>query len=92
MSHAEHIFVTCWKCKKDFDITEAEHCLEHLTNGWTTKCSHCGACICHKIDKMKPIECEVLNKKGINKVMPSVYKTLIQIQQSRKTFDRNCLP
>lgn len=39
---------------------------------WTTKCSHCGTCICHKVDKMKPIKCKVLNEKGIMCVMPSV--------------------
>ena len=43
---------------------------------WTTKCSHCGACICHKYKKMESIDCGVLNKVGISKVMPSVKRQL----------------
>ncbi len=88
--HGKEIIVNCWKCGKSFDIVRAEPCFEHL-NGkhqemliakflgeakWTTKCSHCGACMCHKFNKMIPIKCELLNKKGIMKVMPSVKKSL----------------
>ncbi len=85
----DSIFVNCWKCKKKFDITCAERCYEHLSQKdtqtgryvekWTTKCSHCGACICHKVDKMKPI-CETLAENPriknaeIGVVMPSVYE------------------
>ena len=81
MKHKKQIFVNCWKCHKKFDIVSAERCYEHLndkedhkwgTLHFTTKCSHCGACICHKVDKMKPIKCKVLNEKGIMCVMPSV--------------------
>lgn len=79
--HAKHIFVNCWKCKKDFEITGAERCYEHLIGmdgkpSWTTKCSQCGACICHKRDKMVKIDCEVLNKEGIMVVIPSVKEQL----------------
>ena len=85
-----HIFVNCWSCKKDFDITEAEKCYDHLNGNeeskqlaielgeahFTTKCSHCGACICHKANKMVPTDCKVLNEKGIFAVMPSLKKQL----------------
>jgi len=85
----DSIFVNCWKCKKKFDITCAERCYDHLNDDpsvfnfakerWTTKCSHCGACICHKFDKMKQI-CKNLGdnprvkKSEISRVMPSVHK------------------
>ena len=85
----DSIFVNCWKCGKKFDITCADKCFEHLNDHisgenlekarFTTKCSHCGACICHKYDKMKPI-CDTLKqnprikKSGIMGVMPSVHK------------------
>ena len=77
------VFVNCWKCGKKFDITSAEHCTKHLKSGaWTTKCSHCDACICHKFDKMKRLcssskyKSERLRKSGIECVMPSVHKKL----------------
>lgn len=90
MDHTPHIFVTCWKCGKDFDITEAEKCYEHLNGNqeqtqmalalgeshFTTKCSHCGACICYKVSKMVPTDCKILNQKGIKFVMPSLAKQL----------------
>ena len=92
MSHMPHIFVNCWSCKKDFDITEAERCYDHLNGNqyeiaitrsvepetlrWTLKCSHCGSCICHKVSKMVPTDCAVLNSKGIKFVMPSLARQL----------------
>lgn len=90
MSHSPHIFVNCWNCKKDFDVTDAAKCYEHLNGNqvqtqmaialgeahFTTKCSHCGACICHKISKMVATDCKVLNSKGIFFVMPSLAKQL----------------
>jgi len=88
----DSVFVNCWKCEKKFDITCAERCYEHLNYytfppdiqerkpaKWTTKCPHCGACICHKFYKMKPI-CENLadnpriKESEISSVMPSVHK------------------
>ena len=85
MKHKKKILVNCWKCDKEFNIVTAKRCYEHLNIGhnghelsecvdlsWTTKCSHCGACICHKRDKMQDIKCKVLNKVGITRVMPSV--------------------
>ena len=83
--HRKQIFVICWKCGKRFDIVKAERCYEHLNDKedhrwgilhFTTKCSHCGACICHKVDKMQPIKCDVLNEVGIIRVMPSVKEKL----------------
>ena len=86
MSHSPHIFVKCWNCKKDFDITEAEHCYEHLENGhWTTKCSHCGACVCGKVYKMVPTDCKVLNSHGIFTVMPSLAKQLKNSRSIKET-------
>jgi len=90
----KRVFVNCWKCKKRFDITSAERCYKHLNYWtyppdqedlqkakWTTKCSHCGACICHKYDKMKPLcdkalENEKLLFSDITQVTPSVHKRL----------------
>lgn len=76
----DSIFVNCWSCGKKFDITCADRCYEHLEDKqWTTKCSHCGACICQKANKMKPI-CETLAENPriknaeIGVVMPSVHK------------------
>ena len=93
--HSKQIIVNCWKCGKPFDIVTAERCYEHLNGNyqdtqlmlylgeaqWTTKCSHCGACICHKFKKMQLIKCDVLNKVGIMKVMPSVKKQ-IEVQHA----------
>lgn len=83
MNHGKQIIVNCWKCGKTFDVVTAKRCYEHLNGdrqgnqqGWTTKCAHCGACICHKVNKMKDIKCEVLNNAGIMRVMPSVHKQL----------------
>ena len=89
VKHRKAIYVNCWKCGLRFDIVSAKRCFEHLNINhqghvisecvgfrWTTKCSHCGACICHKYDKMQEIECEVLNRVGIGKVMPSVKRSL----------------
>ena len=89
--HKKVIFINCWKCGKRFDIVSAKRCYDHLNQGsrtemyeftrvleWTTKCSHCDACICHKINKMKKIKCNVLNKVGIMRVMPSVKRKLIK--------------
>jgi len=83
--HKKKIIVNCWKCKKPFDIVTAERCYDHLndeedykwgTLHFTTKCSNCNACICHKIEEMKNIKCDVLNKVGIMRVMPSVKRQL----------------
>lgn len=100
MKHLKHIFVKCWKCKKDFEITGAERCYDHLngtqyeieitrsiepeTLKWTTKCSHCGSCICHKVNKMVPTDCEVLNSEGIKMVMPSLAR---QLKTKNKSMD-----
>lgn len=80
LSLDEPIIVNCWKCGIPFDIAQAEKCFDHLPEGhWTTKCTYCGACICHKAYKMKQI-CEKLasnknvQEQGIGAVMPSVYK------------------
>lgn len=94
MKHPKQILVNCWSCGKPFDIVTAERCYDHLngkererqfieflepeTLRWTTKCSHCGECICHKYNKMQPIKCDVLNKVGIMSVMPSVKRSLKQ--------------
>lgn len=89
------VFVNCWKCGKKFDITSAKHCTEHLKGGaWTTKCSHCGACICHKFNKMKKLcrESKYNNNKlrlsGIECVMPSVHKKLCP--QTIPTVSEKC--
>ena len=87
--HGKQVIVNCWSCGKAFDIVTADRCYAHLNPShvghqmsecvnlqWTTKCSHCGACICHKVNKMKDIKCEVLNNAGIMRVMPSVHKQL----------------
>lgn len=98
MSHMKNIFVNCWKCHKDFEITGAEKCYDHLNGDYestqlaislgkakfTTKCSHCGACICHKIDKMVQTNCEVLNKEGITMVMPSLAKQLEKLNSLKE--------
>lgn len=92
MKHDKQIIVNCWKCGKPFDVVTAERCYDHLNGKqdarsltefvapeelqWTTKCSHCGACVCYKYGKMKDIDCKVLNKVGIMRVMPSVHKQL----------------
>jgi len=89
VKHKKAIYVNCWKCGLRFDIVSAKRCYEHLNKGsrtemyeftktleWTTKCPHCGACICHKYNKMLEIECDVLNKAGIMRVMPSVKQGL----------------
>lgn len=92
MKHAKQIIVNCWSCGKPFDVVTAERCYEHLNGKqdehaltefvapealrWTTKCSHCGACICHKYEKMQDVNCKVLNKVGIMRVMPSVKRKL----------------
>jgi len=90
MKHNKKIIVNCWKCEKPFDLLTARKCHRHLSftdvqgfkfDRWTTKCSHCGACICHKVAKMKPIKNDVLNKRGITMVMPSVKR---QLQRSVK--------
>jgi len=103
----DSIFVNCWKCKKKFDITSAERCYKHLNYytfppdqtdrehvKWTTKCSHCGTCICHKADKMKPL-CESalensrLLESGITEVMPSVHKKLChETLQTKSSGDK----
>ena len=93
--HGKKIIVNCWSCGKAFDIVKAERCYAHLNLNhighvlsecvdlrWTTKCSHCGACVCHKYEKMKEIVCPTLNNVGIGAVMPSVYKQLEQEAQA----------
>ena len=89
MKHGKQIIVNCWKCGKAFDIVSAKRCYEHLENywgikNWTTKCSHCGTCMCHKIEKMQDIKCKVLNEVGIMKVMPSVKREL-SVKQNKES-------
>ena len=94
MNHEKKIIVDCWSCGKPFDVVKAKRCYRHLNGlgfdpkrvmmvdrdeyQWTTKCSHCGACICHKYNKMQNIDCKVLNNVGIMRVMPSVKKQLLE--------------
>jgi len=97
MNHDKEIIVNCWKCHKEFDIVKAGRCYQCLNTlsqmmgidttplRWTTKCFHCGACICHKIQKMQSIECDVLNKVGIMNVMPSVKRSLQKIRNEMES-------
>ena len=88
------VFVKCWSCERKFDITSAERCYEHLNGSWTTKCSHCGSCICHKFYKMKKLcksskyNNEKLRLSGIESVMPSVHKKLCPQPTIIKCEDR----
>jgi hypothetical protein len=89
MKHMKNIFIKCWKCKKDFEITGAERCYKHLLSSegkpeFTTKCFHCGSCICHKVSKMIPTDCEVLNSEGITMVMPSLARQLKKISSLKE--------
>ena len=94
------IFVNCWSCERKFDITSAERCYEHLNGDWfdasgveklwTTKCSHCGSCICHKFHEMKKLcndsitNNDKLRLSGIESVMPSIHKKLCPITSLNK--------
>lgn len=97
-STVHYLFVNCWKCNKRFDLTCAERCYEHLSYltyppdsqdrsnaKWTLKCSHCGACICHKYRSKMKLICENLKKNprvkksGIRAVTTSVYKRFCSV-------------